>query len=148
MSELSRKYSSQGLVILCFPCNQFGGQEPWPESEIKKFVYTKRQVSTDVKLFSKINAIGDSVHPFYSWILKIFPGDITWNFSAKFLVDRNGIPIARFNKGSSWHDIEQQICISLGKEPPSAPSSASLVPLGTITYVLPLLLVLAYFFFL
>lgn len=116
MSALHNKYSSQGLTILCFPCNQFGGQEPWPEPEIKQFVQTELKTPTGIQLFQKINVLDDDVHPLYHWLLDIFPGDITWNFSARFLVDRHGIPVERLNKGSTWLDVEKDICSLLGIE--------------------------------
>ncbi len=93
------KYKSQGFYVLGFPANNFGGQEPGKESEIKEFCESKYKVK--FPLFAKISVKGDDQHPLYSFLTKKetdpnFAGDITWNFN-KFLVDRNGNIVARFS---------------------------------------------------
>jgi len=95
--ELYGKYSeADGLRILGFPCNQFGGQEPGSESEIKEFV-AKYNVTFD--MFSKINVNGGSAHPLWAFLKEKQGGflmnAIKWNFT-KFVVDKEGQPVARF----------------------------------------------------
>ena len=92
------KYREQGLVILGFPANNFRGQEPGSNEEIKEFCSTKYRV--DFPLFSKISVLGEDMHPFYGYLTSgagniDLAGDITWNFE-KFLFDRNGRISARF----------------------------------------------------
>jgi glutathione peroxidase len=93
------KYKDQGFVIVGFPANNFGGQEPGSEAEIKQFCSSKYNVS--FPMTSKISVKGDDQHALYKWLTraetnKDFAGDIEWNF-AKFLVDRNGNVMARFS---------------------------------------------------
>lgn len=90
------KYKAQGLVIAGFPCNQFGGQEPGTNEEIKTFCSTKYSVS--FPLFDKLEVNGANRHPLYVALAgkeSPFPGDIKWNFG-KFLIGRDGKIIKRF----------------------------------------------------
>lgn len=77
-------------------------------------------------LGSKIDVNGKNTHPVYSWLKEAFPGDVTWNFHARFIVDRNGVPVARFNKKTSWKDIDAFVAKELAEQatPPAADSSA------------------------
>jgi glutathione peroxidase len=93
------KYKDQGLVVLGVPANNFMGQEPGTNEEIKQFCTLKYNVS--FPLTTKISVKGDDIHPLYKFLTDkatnpSFGGDITWNFN-KFLVDRNGKVIARFD---------------------------------------------------
>lgn len=106
MQELHEKYSSKGLVVMGFPCNQFGAQEPKSEPEIKEFV---KKFNVSFPMFSKIKVNGDRAHPLYKFLLECFPGDIAWNFAGKFVIDQNGVPVKRFGK-EPWNEIEE--CIS------------------------------------
>jgi glutathione peroxidase len=91
------KYKDQGFVILGFPANNFGGQEPGTNAEIKKFCSTKYSVTFPI--FAKVSVKGDDQTPLYQYLTKTanpsVAGDIKWNFT-KFLVDRNGNVVARF----------------------------------------------------
>lgn len=90
------KYRDQGLTVLGFPCNQFGGQEPGTNSEIKNFCSTTYHVT--FPLFAKIEVNGANRHPLYTALAGAdspFPGDIKWNFN-KFLVGRDGRILKRF----------------------------------------------------
>ena len=89
LEALYRKYKDQGFVILGFPANNFGGQEPGTDQEIKTFCSTTYDVTFD--LFSKISVKGDDQHPLYKLITSdsTFGGDVKWNFQ-KYLVDRKG----------------------------------------------------------
>jgi glutathione peroxidase len=98
LEELYANFKDKGLVVLGFPCNQFGGQEPGTEGEIKTFCETKFGVT--FPLFGKIDVNGPNRDPLYGFLTGEAtapdgPGDIRWNF-AKFLVDRQGKVIARF----------------------------------------------------
>jgi len=96
--------------VLAFPCNQFGGQEPWPEAEIKKFV---EQFKVEFPMFSKADVNGDNTSNVYKFLKGVFPGDITWNFASKFLVNHAGIPIRRFDKSDSTEMIEEALVEAL-----------------------------------
>lgn len=91
-----QKYKDKGLVVLGFPCNDFGSQEPGTNEEIKTFCSSKYNVS--FPMFDKLHVKGSAQHPLYKALTgktSPFPGDITWNFG-KFLVDREGNIIKRF----------------------------------------------------
>ncbi len=96
LEKLYETYKSKGFIILGFPANNFGSQEPGTNEEIKDFCDRNYQVKFD--LFSKISVKGDDQHPLYRYLTKEtdFKGDIGWNFT-KFLVDRNGKVVARFS---------------------------------------------------
>ncbi len=92
-----KKYKDKGLVILGFPCNQFGGQEPGTDEEIKQFCSRKYQVG--FPLFDKIEVNGNNRHALYAALAgddSPFPGNIKWNFT-KFLVGREGKILSRFD---------------------------------------------------
>ncbi len=97
LQELYEKYKDRGLVVLGFPCNQFGGQEPGSEEDIKNFCESNFGVT--FPMFSKIDVNGDDAHPLYKFLKSEQSGmvnsAIKWNFT-KFLVDRNGKVIDRF----------------------------------------------------
>lgn len=95
--QLHEKYEPQGLSILAFPCNQFGGQEPGTEAEIKKFA---EGYGVKFDMFSKIKVNGNDTHPLWDFLKNkqggMLGNFIKWNFT-KFLVDRNGNPVARYS---------------------------------------------------
>lgn len=98
LEKLYQKYQSQGFVILGFPANNFMGQEPGTDEEIKTFCSTKYNVT--FPMFSKISVKGGDINPLYKYLTDKssnpdFGGDIKWNFN-KFLVDKNGKIIGRF----------------------------------------------------
>jgi glutathione peroxidase len=98
LESLYEKYKDQGFVIVGFPANNFGSQEPGTNEEIKQFCTSKYNVT--FPMMSKISVKGDEKHPLYKFLTEgkageDFAGDIEWNF-AKFLVDRNGNVMARF----------------------------------------------------
>ena len=98
LQALHDKYASQGLVILGFPANEFGGQEPGSNEEIKQFCESKYNVKFD--MFSKIVVKGEGTHPLYQYLTSKdtnpkFPGPISWNFE-KFLIGRDGQIANRF----------------------------------------------------
>jgi len=92
-----KKYRDQGLTVLGFPCNQFGGQEPGTNAVIKQFCTDTYHVT--FPLFDKIEVNGDKRHPLYAALAgkgSPFPGDIGWNFT-KFLISRDGKILQRFD---------------------------------------------------
>jgi len=97
LEELYKKYKGQGLVILGFPSNDFGGQEPGTNKEIQEFCTGKFDVT--FPMFDKVGVkSGDNQHPLYAALTgkdSVSPGEVKWNF-AKFLVGRDGKLITRF----------------------------------------------------
>jgi glutathione peroxidase len=98
LQSLYEKYKDQGFVVLGFPANEFGRQEPGTDAQIKEFCTSKYDVT--FPMFSKIVVKGEGIHPLYRYLTSKdsnpqFAGDIAWNFS-KFLVDKNGKVVARF----------------------------------------------------
>jgi glutathione peroxidase len=92
-----KKYSDQGFVILGFPCNQFGGQEPGSDAEIKQFCTSKFAVT--FPMFDKIEVNGAGRHPLYVQLAgdtSPYPGNIGWNFT-KFLIGKDGQILKRFD---------------------------------------------------
>ncbi|MCW1921979.1 glutathione peroxidase [Luteolibacter arcticus] len=90
------KYRSKDFVVLGFPCNDFGNQEPGTEKEIEKFCKAEYEVS--FPLMEKVHVKGAEQHPLYTALTGkegAFPGDVTWNFG-KFLIGKDGKPLARF----------------------------------------------------
>lgn len=98
LEQLYERYKEQGLVVLGFPCNQFGSQEPGDEAEIKKFCSLNYNVT--FPLFAKIEVNGETAHPIYKYLKSqrkgiLGIGAIKWNFT-KFLLNQQGEVIERF----------------------------------------------------
>jgi glutathione peroxidase len=98
LEKLWRAERDKGLVVLGFPCDQFGHQEPGDEAEIKNFCSTSYDVS--FPMFAKVEVNGDGTHPLYRWLKSEGKGilgseSIKWNFT-KFLVDREGQVVKRY----------------------------------------------------
>ena len=97
LEKLYEEYTDQELVILGFPCNQFGNQEPGTEKEISEGCLINYGVT--FPMFSKIDVNGGNAHPIYKYLKGklpgLFGGRIRWNFT-KFLIDKNGLPVKRF----------------------------------------------------
>ncbi|MEI6193997.1 MAG: glutathione peroxidase [Verrucomicrobiota bacterium] len=97
LEAVYQKYKDQGFVVLGFPCNQFGGQEPGTNEEIKQFCTSKYDVT--FPLFDKIEVNGANRHPLYVALAgdtSPFPGNIKWNFN-KFLIGKDGKILKRFD---------------------------------------------------
>ncbi len=108
LQALYDKYNEKGFVVLGFPANNFMGQEPGSDEDIKEFCTLNYNVT--FPMFSKISVKGTDQHPFYSFLTHKetnpgFDGDITWNFE-KFLTDRNGKIIARFTPKTKPEDAK------------------------------------------
>jgi Glutathione peroxidase len=98
LQAIYEKYKDQGFYVLGFPANNFGGQEPGSNEEIKEFCTSRYKVS--FPMFAKISVKGDDIDPLYKFLTDKetnpnFGGEITWNFN-KFLIDRKGNIVARF----------------------------------------------------
>lgn len=98
LEELYKQYKDKGLVVLGFPCDQFGHQEPGDENEIKNFCTLQYDVS--FPMFAKVEVNGANAHPLYKHLKEEKPGvlgseGIKWNFT-KFLVDKSGKVVKRF----------------------------------------------------
>jgi len=102
LEELWQTYRDQGLVVLGFPCNQFGGQEPGTAEDITAFCETSFGVT--FPMFDKVDVNGDTAHPLYRWLRAERKGTlgekIRWNFT-KFLVGRDGQVIKRFGSATA-----------------------------------------------
>ncbi len=98
LEALHQKYKGQGLAVLGFPSNDFGGQEPGSEAEIKQFCERNYGVSFD--LFAKVNAKSEPQEPLYAHLTTQpgFEGAVGWNFT-KFLVGKDGKVVGRFASG-------------------------------------------------
>jgi len=106
LQALHEKYGKEGLRIVGFPCNQFGGQEPGSADEIRDFCTTNYGVTFD--LFEKVDVNGENTCPLYKHLKKLNTkpkgaGDIGWNFE-KFVLNRNGEVIGRFEPRTQPED--------------------------------------------
>lgn len=111
LEKLHLNYRNRGFQVLGFPCNQFGGQEPGDEQEIKNFCNLNYQVT--FPLFKKIEVNGDGTHPLYQFLKREKKGvlgsqAIKWNFT-KFLISRSGTPLKRFAPGTQPAELEDEI---------------------------------------
>lgn len=111
LEALWQKYHERGLVVLGFPCNQFGGQEPGDEATIANFCSSKFNVS--FPLFAKVDVNGETAHPLWQHLKKASPGvlgseKIKWNFT-KFLVNREGQVVKRYGSITKPEQISADI---------------------------------------
>jgi glutathione peroxidase len=117
LEKLYRDYKDKGLVVLGFPCDQFGHQEPGNAQEIKGFCSLTYDVS--FPLFAKIEVNGANAHPLYQHLKKAAKGllgseGIKWNFT-KFLVDPSGNVVKRYASMTKPAAIEKDLAPLLGK---------------------------------
>jgi glutathione peroxidase len=115
LEALYRKHKDEGLVVLGFPCDQFGHQEPGDEAEIKRFCALNYDVT--FPMFAKIEVNGAGTHPLYAHLKKEKPGllgseAIKWNFT-KFLVGRDGAVRKRYAPKETPESIENDISAQL-----------------------------------
>ena len=110
LEALYEKYKDKGFVILGFPCNQFGSQEPGTEAEIKNFCEATFSVS--FPMMSKVDVNGENTHPLYKFLKSeqhgLLGNDIKWNFT-KFLIDREGNVVERFASQKTPEGLEKEI---------------------------------------
>ena len=114
LETLYQKYAAQGLVVLGFPCNQFGKQEPGSADDIAQTCHINYGVS--FPMFAKIEVNGAAAHPLFRYLKKALPGvlgeRIKWNFT-KFLIGRDGQPIKRFAPFTTPEKMETAIVAAL-----------------------------------
>ena len=115
LEQLWRDYRDRGLVVLGFPCDQFGHQEPGDAEEIRNFCSLSYDVS--FPMFDKIEVNGANAHPLYKWLKAEKSGllgldGIKWNFT-KFLVDNNGKVIKRYAPTDTPEKIEKDLAAVL-----------------------------------
>lgn len=110
LEELYAAYSEQGLVVLGFPCNQFGGQEPGHEDQIGEFC--QRNYGVTFPMFAKVQVNGAEAHPLYDWLKSekrgLMGAKIKWNFT-KFLVGRDGAVLKRYGSSTKPEAIAKDI---------------------------------------
>jgi glutathione peroxidase len=113
LEKLYKDYKDKGLVILGFPCNQFGNQEPGSEKDIAEGCLLNYGVS--FPMFSKVFVNGENTHPVFNYLKNELKGtlgnNVKWNFT-KFVIDRNGKPVKRFapiTKPESMKDTIEQL---------------------------------------
>ena len=110
LEKLYQKYKERGLVIIGFPCNQFGKQEPGTSEEIKDFCNLNYDVT--FLMSTKVDVNGKNAHPLFKYLKSELKGKLTdsvkWNFT-KFLIDRDGIPFKRFSSTVEPEDISASI---------------------------------------
>ena len=110
LEKLYQQYKDKGLVILGFPCNQFGKQEPGTAKDISQGCLINYGVS--FPMFSKVDVNGENAHPLFSYLKSALPGLITnrvkWNFT-KFVIDAEGNPVKRYAPITSPLKMEQLI---------------------------------------
>ena len=111
LEALYQKYKNQGLVILGFPCNQFGKQESGSSDEIEEFCQINYGVT--FPLFEKIEVNGKDAHPIFKFLKSkqtggIFGSRIKWNFT-KFIINSKGVPVKRFSPTTKPEKMEKTI---------------------------------------
>lgn len=111
LQELHEKYGQQGLVIIGFPCNQFGGQEPGGAEEIQENCLVNYGVT--FLITEKVDVNGSNATPIFEYLKESLPGmfgteDVKWNFT-KFLIGRNGKPFKRYAPATEPLDIIKDI---------------------------------------
>lgn len=111
LEALYRKHKDSGFVVLGFPCNQFGAQEPGSDTDIAAFC--EKNYGVTFPLFAKVDVNGDNQHPLFAWLKSQKKGifgtaAIKWNFS-KFLIDSKGEVIKRYGSGDTPEAIEKDL---------------------------------------
>lgn len=113
LEELYQEKKNDGFVVLAFPCNDFGGQEPGTIEEIQKFCKSKFGVSFPI--MGKLSVKGKDQHELYKKLTgpdAAFPGDVKWNFG-KILIGKDGKPVARFGSRTKPNSAELSEAIEL-----------------------------------
>jgi glutathione peroxidase len=111
LEALQRRYSDEGLVVLGFPCNQFGHQEPGDEAAIGAFC--EKNYGVTFPMFAKVDVNGDDAHPLFRFLKGEAPGvlgteAVKWNFT-KFLVNREGAVVTRYAPTTKPEDLGNDI---------------------------------------
>lgn len=116
LQKLYDKHKKAGFVVLAFPCNQFGSQEPGDDASIQKFCELNYGVSFPV--FAKIAVNGENADPLFKYLKRVKSGFLTegikWNFT-KFLVNREGVPVGRYSPTTSPAKLDDAIAEAASK---------------------------------
>jgi glutathione peroxidase len=125
LEKLYTTYTNRGLVVLGFPANDFLGQEPGTEAEIKNFCTLTYGV--DFPMFAKITVKGKDIHPLYAFLTSKeinpnFGGAISWNFN-KFLIGRDGTIVGRFGSRTKPDDKELITAVEKALQKPDLPQA-------------------------
>ena len=119
LEELYAAHKDEGFVVLGFPCNQFGSQEPGSEDEIGEFCQVNYGVS--FPMFAKVDVNGDDEHPLYGWLKDsksgLLGGRIKWIFT-KVLIGRDGTVIERYAPQTKPEDLEKDVVAALAAPRP------------------------------
>ena len=110
LQKLHSEYADEGLVVLGFPCNQFGNQDPGDNEEIGAFC--EKNYGVTFAMFEKVDVNGDDAHPLYQWLRQekggVLGDSIKWNFT-KFLVGRDGTVLKRYGSTTAPEKITDDI---------------------------------------
>jgi glutathione peroxidase len=110
LEKLYQEHKEKGLVIIGFPCNQFGKQEPGTSEEINDFCNLNYNITFPMS--TKVDVNGKNAHPLFKYLKSelngILTNNVKWNFT-KFLIDRDGIPFKRFSSSIEPEDISSSI---------------------------------------
>ncbi len=111
LEKLHQKYSSQGLAVIGFPCNQFASQDPGDDAQIASFC--QKNYGVTFQMMSKVKVNGEGAHPLYQWLSAEAPGilgskAIKWNFT-KFLIGRDGRVLKRYAPQDAPEKISRDI---------------------------------------
>lgn len=115
LQELHDSLSGQGLRVLAFPCNQFGGQEPGTDAQIASFCASRFQLT--LPLSAKVEVNGQQAHPLWRWLTQAdsaHPHPVKWNFT-KFLLDGKGRVVKRFEPAVAPHELLPDIEVLLSR---------------------------------
>jgi glutathione peroxidase len=116
LEALWKKYGDQGLVVIGFPSNEFGGQDPGSDTEIASFCQLNYGVS--FPMMSKVKVNGDDAHPLWQWLTQAAPGilgtkAVKWNFT-KFLIGKDGHALKRYASTDKPESLQGDIETALG----------------------------------
>lgn len=117
LETLHQEYRDRGLTVVGFPSNEFGAQDPAPNEQIAEFC--QRNYGVTFPMMSKVEVNGAQAHPLFQWLKAQAPGilgseGIKWNFT-KFLIGRDGVPIARYAPNTAPAEIEADITTALSR---------------------------------
>ena len=117
LEALYRRHKDEGFVVLGFPCNQFGAQEPGSSDEIASFC--SRTYDVTFPMFGKVDVNGANEHPLFTFLKEEKPGalgtkSIKWNFT-KFLVGRDGQVLKRYGSSTTPDDVESDVAVALAR---------------------------------
>lgn len=118
LEELYQRHRDAGFVVLAFPCNQFGNQEPGDATAIRKTCST--DYGATFPIFAKVDVKGPHAHPLFPWLTSCLPGlfgqEVRWNFT-KFLLGRDGTPLNRYAPLTRPSRLQAEVQAALAARP-------------------------------